>query len=117
MTLSELLARGTGASEALSIVSLKPATKSRLPKWMVLLGVLTASKSLPAIRSLKNIIVKHTSPLPGVPTIGVSNLVPISKFFVCVLGSKCCAWWRKIYTGSGRMSLLPIIGGLRYRHH
>jgi hypothetical protein len=24
---------------------------------------------------------------------------------------------RKIYTGSGRTSLFPVIGGLRYQHH
>jgi hypothetical protein len=32
-------------------------------------------------------------PLPGAPTVGVSNLALISKFIVRVLGSGRCAWW------------------------
>jgi hypothetical protein len=37
--------------------------------------------------------VECASPLPGVPTVGVSNLALASKFIVRVLGSRRCAWW------------------------
>jgi hypothetical protein len=32
-------------------------------------------------------------PLPGVPTVGVSNLAPTSKFIMHVPGSRRCAQW------------------------
>jgi hypothetical protein len=36
---------------------------------------------------------ERASPLPGVPTVGVSNLAPTSKFIVCVLDSGRWARW------------------------
>jgi hypothetical protein len=68
-------------------------------------------------QSLKNFVVEHASLLPGAPTDGVSNLTPTSKFIVRIPDSIRCAWWAQIYTSSERMSLLPIVGGLRYRYH
>jgi hypothetical protein len=70
-----------------------------------------------AIRSLDNLVAKCASPLPGAPTIGVLSLATTSKFIVRVLGSGGVRGGHKIYTGSGRMSLLLVNGGLRYQHH
>jgi hypothetical protein len=53
MMSSELPAKGTGAFGTLSIVSLPPTMKSRLPKRMVALWALTASTSLQAIQSFE----------------------------------------------------------------
>jgi hypothetical protein len=80
-------------------------------------GVQTAPLSLLAIRSLDDLVAERASPLPGVPTIGVSYLAPTSNFLCAFRALEGVHGWRKIYTGLGRMSLLLVIGGLRYRHH
>jgi hypothetical protein len=71
--------------------SLSKEKKSRLPKRIV--ASTTQLVSRLAIWILKSFVTKHASPLPGTPTIGVSNLSPTSKFIVHVLGSRRCAWW------------------------
>jgi hypothetical protein len=55
MTSSEFLAWGTEASGALSIISLLPTMKSRLPKRIVAPGVLTVSTSFLAIQSFEEL--------------------------------------------------------------
>ena len=50
--------------------------------------------------------------------VGVSNLGPTSKIFVRVPSSRGGVHGgHKIYTSSGRMSLLALIDGLCYRQH
>mgnify|MGYP006934350948 CR=1 FL=1 len=47
----------------------------------------------------------------------VSNLAPTSKFVCTFQASDGVRGGRKIYTGSDRTSLHPVINGLHYLHH
>jgi hypothetical protein len=87
--------------------------KSRLPKRIVVPG--GRLSSWPAIWSLDDFVVERASPQPSAQSVGVSYLVPTSKFIVRIPGSRGVSGGRKIYTGSDRTSLHLVIGGLRYR--
>jgi hypothetical protein len=54
---------------------------------MVALGAHAMPTLFLVIWSLENFIVERASPLPGALIVSVLNLAPISKLFVCVLGS------------------------------
>jgi hypothetical protein len=73
--------------------------------------------SLLAIRSLDDLITECANPY----VVRQLSLFRTSLRQVNLM----CAFWalegvcrgHKIYTGSGRISLLSVIGGLPYRHH
>jgi hypothetical protein len=49
--------------------------------------------------------------------VSILNLAPTSKFIMRVPCLEGVRGVRKSYTGLVRTSLLPVIGGLLYRHH
>jgi hypothetical protein len=61
--------------------------------------------------------VERPSLLPGAPTVDVLNLAPTSKFIVHVPAPDGVRSGHKIYIVSSRTFLLPVIGGLCYRHY
>jgi hypothetical protein len=87
---------------------------SEFPKRSVALEARATPMSLPAIWSLENLVVECASPLPDAPTVGVTYLAPFLYVFRALEDAH---GGRKVYIGSGRTSLLRVIGGLRYRHH
>jgi hypothetical protein len=60
---------------------------------------------------------ERARPLPGAPNIDVSNLAPTNKFICVFQAPDGVCGGHKIYIGSGRTSLHPVIDGLRYWHH
>jgi hypothetical protein len=91
MMSSDSPVRGVRASGALFIVSSLFRVLPEFPKGLVATGARATQTSFLAIRSLENLIAKHTSHLPGAPTVCVLYLAPTSKFIVHVLGSRGCA--------------------------
>jgi hypothetical protein len=80
-------------------------------RFRILIGVMACHSDLEELHR------KRAWPLPGVPTIGVSNLAPISKFVCTFRALDSVHGGHMIYTSSGRTSLHPVFGGLRYWHH
>jgi hypothetical protein len=96
--LGRSVVEGVEPSRALVIFPSLLTTKSRLPKWMAVPGIQTAPLSLLTIQSLDNFFVERASPLPSVPTVGVSTLAAKIKFIVRTLGSgRCVRWAQDLY--------------------
>jgi hypothetical protein len=102
-----------GGSVTLTISPLSLRMKSRLLKSMVILWA-QAARGQPLETSRR--CQKRARPLPCAPTINVSNQHRWVNFCLRVLDLDGVLIGHKIYTGLGRMSLLPVFGGSCYWH-
>jgi hypothetical protein len=111
-----MLVKGAGAFEALIIAPSMLTTISRLLERMAVPRVQTTSLSLPVIQSLENFAENVQGPyLVHQLSMFRTSLQQVN---LCVFRApNCVRVGHKINTGSGKTSLHPIFGGLRYRHH
>jgi hypothetical protein len=107
-----------GGGRAFGAVNASPSPlkgKSSLSKWTVVPGGQLSSRL--AIWSLDNLIAKHARPY-------LARQILVFRTSLRQVNLLCVFWapegmrrGHKIYIGSGRTFLRPIIGGLRYRHN